>query len=67
MHHPAFFYLNLQKKLFLAVLRIRDILVRIRIQIHWSGSRSADPHLWITDPDLDPDRASLVSDLQDGN
>ncbi len=31
----------------------------------WCGSGSADPCLWILDPDLDPDPAIFVTDLQD--
>ncbi len=38
------------------VLRIHDILVRIRIR----------GYLWLTYPDSDPDPAIFVSDLQDG-
>ncbi len=40
------------------MLRIHDILARIRIR----GSM-----LWLTDPDLDPDPAIFVIDLQDAN
>jgi hypothetical protein len=42
------------------VLRIRDI---------WSGSRPADPCLWLMDLDQDPAQgpAIFVTDLQDAN
>ncbi len=42
------------------MLRIRDILVRIRIR---------DPYLWLTDPDPTPEMAPdiFVSDLQEDN
>ncbi len=43
------------------MLRIHDILERIRIRA------SADPCLWQMDPDLDPDPAMFVIDLQDAN
>ncbi len=66
---------NFQGKIkihYLTVLRIHDISVWIRIWIrgsmpltNGSGSGSADPCLWIMDPD--PDSAIFVIDLQDGN
>jgi hypothetical protein len=43
---------------FKSVLRIRDIL---------AGSGSADPCLWLIDPDPDPNPAIFVIDLQDDN
>ncbi len=47
------------------MLRIRDVLVRIRR----SGSVDPDPKLCLTDPDPIPalNPAIFVSDLQDGN
>jgi hypothetical protein len=42
------------------VLRIHDILVRIRFRIPESV-------LFLMDPDLDPDPAIFVIDLQDAN
>jgi hypothetical protein len=32
-----------------------------------SGCGSADPYLWLMDPESDPDPATFVSDLQDIN
>jgi hypothetical protein len=45
---------------FLAVLRIHDILVWIRIRIR--GSMPL-----INDPDADPDPSLFITDLQDAN
>ncbi len=33
----------------------------------WYGFGSADPYIWLIDPDVDPDPAIFVSDLQDVN
>ncbi len=41
------------------VLRIHDILV--------CGSGSANPCLWLMDPDSDPDPSIFIIDLQDAN
>ncbi len=41
-----------------AVLRIHDIMVWIRL---------ADPCLWLMGPDVDPDPAIFVIDLQETN
>ncbi len=36
-----------------------------RSMTFWDGSGSGDPYLWLMDPDLDPDPAVFVIDLQD--
>jgi hypothetical protein len=51
-----------QGQLLLSVLRIREILLRIRVR-----NGSTDPYLCLIDPDADPDPAIFVSDLQDIN
>jgi hypothetical protein len=49
----------------LSVMQIHDILVSIRIRIRGTGS--ADPCLWLMDPDSDPVPSIFIIDLQDAN
>ncbi len=67
---PFFSKQNIETLPIISVLRIRDILVRIRIRRCvplTNGSGSADAYLQLTDPDPALDPSIFVSDLQDGN